>query len=386
MKKFVTIFPICENVHLTKDVGQIPYFLHHLYNYDSKIVCYRNQDNYKNIDTEVKGLKIEFIEKTGRISFAEKSIINYLIKYSKKIDILNLYSFSKFSFLYGVIYKIINPKGILFLKIDGYNTTFEDSQKIKYSNNKIKNFIIQKLENIFLKKVDLMAMENTFGVELVKNKFPKYTSKIIYLPVGVNDVFVSNNFKNKFNLFHQKENIILTVGRIGAAVKNNEMILNAIAQVDLKNWRMVFIGTVTEDFKKHYDTWAKKNPHQKNKIIFTGEITNRIDLYEWYNKSKIFCMTSWNESFCCSLAEASYFGNYLIGTEGIVSMNDLTNHEKYGVIINANDDVTMAFQLQNIINNSETIAKNHENLVKHSHENFSWSKIISNLNRHFEKQ
>ena len=63
-KKFVTIFPICENVHLTKDLGNIPFFLHHNYEYDSSIACYNNSKTYPNLESEVKGLKLEFIENT----------------------------------------------------------------------------------------------------------------------------------------------------------------------------------------------------------------------------------------------------------------------------------------------------------------------------------
>ena len=117
-KKFVTIFPICENVHLTKDLGQIPFFLHHKYHYESSIVCYKNSKEYSNLEGEVKGLNLELIENTGRIRFLEKSVLRYIRKNAKKIDILNLYHYSKFTFVYGILYKKYNPKGVLFLTKD----------------------------------------------------------------------------------------------------------------------------------------------------------------------------------------------------------------------------------------------------------------------------
>src|SRR5438552_6640055 len=86
MKTFITIFPICENVHLTKDLGQIPYFMHKVYGYDSKIVCYKNSESYDNLEGEAKGLKIDFIKNTGRISFLEKEVLKYIYKNAKKID------------------------------------------------------------------------------------------------------------------------------------------------------------------------------------------------------------------------------------------------------------------------------------------------------------
>jgi L-malate glycosyltransferase len=56
------LFPECRNVHLIKDVGMIPYILYKYYGYDSKIVCYNNE-TYSSLNKEVKGLKLNFIEK-----------------------------------------------------------------------------------------------------------------------------------------------------------------------------------------------------------------------------------------------------------------------------------------------------------------------------------
>ncbi len=64
-KTFVTIYPWCENVHLTKDLGQIPYFMFAQHNYRAKLVTYKNSDNYNHLNSEVKGLNLELIENNG---------------------------------------------------------------------------------------------------------------------------------------------------------------------------------------------------------------------------------------------------------------------------------------------------------------------------------
>src|ERR1700741_3469628 len=214
-KTFVTIFPICENVHLTKDLGQIPYFLHKAHGFDSKIVSYKNNETYDNLNGEVKGLKMDFVENTGRISFLEKGILKYIYSNAKKMDVLNLYIFSKHTFVYGIFYKMLNPSGFLFLKLDGYNETFAEGNKVIHSTKRLKNFILKRLEKLFLKKVDLISIENSEGENLVKNKFPKISNKVIYLPVGVNDLFIENKFGKRLKSYSEKENIILNVGRIG---------------------------------------------------------------------------------------------------------------------------------------------------------------------------
>lgn len=384
-RTFVTIFPICENVHLTKDLGQIPYFLHRKFGYDSKIVCYRNSSDYSNIEGEVKGLKLEFIKDMGRISFLEKSVLAYIYKNAKQIDVLNLYIFSKYTFVYGILYKMLNRNGFLFLKLDGYNETFAEGQTVRHSIKKGKDRILKKLENMFLRRVDLVTIENSTGEMLVKRMYPRIADKVMYLPVGVNDLFLKDAFPTRKN-FSQKENIILTVGRVGEEIKNHEMLLRALTGIGLKDWRMVFVGPVKPGFMDHYDEWVKAYPGLKSRITFTGEITRRSEVYEWYNRSKIFCMTSWKESFCHSIGEALYFGNYILGTEGIVSMKDLTDHERYGKILKADDDAALAESLQHLVDRPETLEALCPQIMNYSDRCFTWSNIIDKVHQRIKDQ
>ena len=384
-KRFVTIFPICENVHLTKDLGQIPYFLHKLHGYDSTIVCYKNSEHYDNITGEVKGLKIDFIENTGRLSFLEKGVLKYIYKNAKQIDVLNLYIFSKFTFVYGILYKMLNPKGFLFLKLDGYNETFAEGNKIFHSTNGIKNSILKYVEKSFLKKVDLITIENQEGEKLVRKMYPSIASKVMYLAVGVNDLYLADVFNSKQRNFNEKENIILTVGRVGEEIKNQKMILRALTKTNMKDWKMVFVGPVNDNFKIYFDNLSVEFPQLKEKIIFTGNISNRVEVYEWYNKSKIFCMTSLKESFCHSIGEALYFGNYIVGTEGIMSMKDITYNGKYGATLKSNDDEALAATFQKIINDDSQLSVLYPDIVNFSRKHFVWSNIIGKVYEQIEK-
>ncbi|MEO8761014.1 MAG: glycosyltransferase [Bacteroidia bacterium] len=379
-KKFVTIFPICENVHLTKDLGQIPYFLHKKYGYDSTMVTYKNSAHYDNISGEVNGLKIDFIKNTGRFSFLEKGVLKYIYKNAKKIDVLNLYIFSKFTFVYGVLYKMLNPNGFLYLKLDGYNETFAQ-KSISHSENKLKNGFLKILEKAFLKRVDLISMENSEGAQLVQQMFPAISNKIIYLPVGVNNIFLKETFNKKHKSFQEKENIILTVGRVGEEIKNHEMIIRALTKTNVKNWKMVFVGPVNESFKTYFDEMCIEFPSLKESVIFTGNISNRAELYEWYNRAKVFCMTSRRESFCHAISEALYFGNYIIGTDGIMSMKDITDNGKYGVTLKDNDDEALANTFQKLIDDDSKISVLYNDIINHSRTYFVWSQIIGKLSK-----
>lgn len=384
MKNFVTIFPICENVHLTKDLGQIPFFLHKNYNYNSKIVCYKNSPDYSNLEGEVKGLKLEFIKNKGRISFLERGVVKYIRKNAKNIDVLNLYIFSKHTFAYGLLYKHYNPNGFLFLKLDGYNETFAEGNVVKHSVSPLKNRFFKYLEEKFISKVDLITIENAEGERLVKKMFPSIETKIMYLPVGVNDLYLQQTFNGHLKKFEEKENIILTVGRIGEEIKNNEMMLRALALTNLKDWKMIFVGPINADFYKFYKEFVLQNPSLQGKIEFVGEIKDRATLYDYYNRAKVFCMTSHKESFCHSIGEALYFGNYIIGTDGIMSMNDITNKQEFGVILRNNDHKALASVFQRIIDKPEELARLYPGILNHSRKNFTWSQIISKVHQQIE--
>jgi len=384
-KTFVTIFPICENVHLTTDIGQIPFFMHKNHGYDSTIVAYKNNESYPNLEGEVKGLRMDFLEKKDRFVFLERAVLRYIKKNAKNIDVLDLYHFSKFTFVYGLLYKKLNPKGILLIKLDAYNETFAEGNVIQHSTNKLKNTFFKYLERKFLKKVDLLCIENSEGERLLKKMYPSVASKVIFLPVGVNDLFLADAFKNKVKDFDEKENVILSLGRIGEPIKNHEMILRALTKTEMKDWKMVFVGPVNENFANYFNELSKEHSFLKEKVIFTGKITDRIELYEWYNKSKIFCMTSWHESFCHAIGEAFYFGNYIVGTEGIMSMKDITDSSKYGITLKADDDNTLANTFQDLINNQTSIRELYPQRVKHSHTYFIWSEIINKLNIQINK-
>ena len=377
-KKFITLFPYCEKSHLIKDIGQIPYFMYKLYDYDASIVTYKISKEYVHQEGEVKGLNLTFINNSGRFFFIENELVKYIFANAKKIDVFNLYHFTKHTFVYGVLYKMLNPQGFLYVKLDAYNE--EIKKNTPYSTNRIKNFFLKRLEKLLLKKSNLFSIENQEGEELFKQKYPEVSGKTIYLPNGVNDLFLKEHFKI-IKDYKEKENLIITTGRIGLKVKNNEMILRAIAKVNMKNWKMYFIGPVQFDFMTFFEELCKAFPQLKNNVFFTGEISDRKQLYEWYNKAKIFCLTSPFESFGISIIEAMYFGNYVIGTEGISSFNDISSNGQYGTVVKLNDYDQLAKVLEGLINNEQQIAARHNDITQFVKENFTWSKIVAQLQK-----
>lgn len=112
MKTFVTIFPRTENIHLTKDVGAIPYTFHRHLGYDSTLVCIKNGE-YPHNEQYTKGLRLDFIEGDTQRSvddlwYEYRLIKQYISKHAKEIDVLNLYHLTIPHILLLAYYKFLN--------------------------------------------------------------------------------------------------------------------------------------------------------------------------------------------------------------------------------------------------------------------------------------
>jgi glycosyltransferase involved in cell wall biosynthesis len=387
MKNIVTLFRRTKNIHLFKGVAQIPYCMFLKYGYNPVILTFDNKDELYYLN-DLPNLKINFIPKKPTLSFFNLSILKYLFFNSKKIDVLNLY-FSSFEIIcYGILYKIFNPKGFLYLKLDAGKEEFEEQILFKYFHrNKIKNRILEYFKNLFFKKVDLISVETRYCLKLLKNQLKNYNvnNKIDYMPIGINDYFVEKNIPKILDFF-EKENIILSVGRIGSPEKNNELLLKAALNLDLSDWKIIFAGPIVDQkFRKLYEKIISEKPALKNKIILFGNVKNKIELFELYNKSKIFCHTSNNESFGTVLAEAIYFGNYIVMTD-VSSANDITDNNNLGKIIKVNNLTELVNALNYCIKTPEIMQMKYELIKKYSRENFVWSKIIDTLNSYINKK
>ena len=117
---YVVLFPECENIHLTKPVGMIPYIMQQKFGYDSFVACYRNADAYPYLDDAVKGLKLCFIPKiAGRPRWDG---LFWLVRHARKIDVLQIFHFtSSRNYLWIFAYMLLHPRGKVYLMLDHDN-------------------------------------------------------------------------------------------------------------------------------------------------------------------------------------------------------------------------------------------------------------------------
>ena len=372
---FVTVFTETENFHLVKDVGQLPYFMYKTEGYDATLISYQNNVEYPFIDQEVNGLKLNFIPNKGRFLYFELGVLYYLFNHSKSIAVLNLFHFKKDHILYLLIYKLVNPKGKAYIKLDMDILFFKNYNAFLFSNYRIKNLILKALTSWIFKLTDLFSVETDQAKDYLLKVYPELQNKLICIPNGVDNLYLDKEISIK--AFQEKENIILTVGRIGTEQKNTELLLDALKITDLKDWKVYILGPIEESFKKYIADFYKEYPQLENKVIFTGNITDRKELFDWYNRSKIFCLSSRYEGFPIAFPEALYFGNYLISSP-VSSAEHITSKGKYGTVARA-DAHEFSKAIQNSIEPGFLSSQRYEEIRRFSKDNFTWPGIVKKL-------
>lgn len=367
---FYTIFPADQELAFVKDVGSIPYQMSKM-GYDAHFVSYIKPDSSNYYQQQVSGLNIDLL--LGKMPKAkifptlfDRNVVKYLFSNARKIDILNLY-FLKHSIIHGCIYKILNPKGILYIKLDLNTNKYKKAEHVWYG------FLAQWCYSFYIHHVvDKVSAESQEGVRYMRERFNLSDRKLFYLPNGVDDALIESIQRKDFS---QKENIILTVGRIGAFEKNNEVLLDSLRNVRWqKDWRVYFVGSIEYSFKQKIQEFYSET-HLENRVIFTGSITDRRELFEYYNRAKVFCLTSRWEGFCISMVEAYTFGNYIISTP-LQFLDDFIQDESLGAIINDSDELTNVLnQIMDGKRYDETV---YDSILSNA-EMFHYSKIGSKL-------
>ncbi|TCO73639.1 glycosyltransferase [Marinisporobacter balticus] len=361
--KFVTLFPECDNVHLIKDVGMIPYIMHKYFGYNSSVATYENS-KFPFLDKEVKGLKLDYITRYTSNSNLDGYV--YLVQNAKNIDVLQLFHLIPRTLNWINIYKHINPKGKVYLKLD---------ENVRIKNNNFNDIFNETNVNI-LKQCDLISVETKDLYAYINKKWP---IKVAYIPNG----FFAHDYKNKMHInYEEKENVICTVGRIGNYFKATEILMEAfkIVSIHIPNWKLKIVGPIEKDFKPYIEKFFRENPQLIDQIIFTGTIVDREKVKKEYENAKIFCLTSRLESFAIVLVEAISSGCYII-TSNIPSANDITNNKKFGDLFKIDNIKELSQCIMNACRNEEKLKSVCCEVQDYAYDKFNWVKICAKIDK-----
>ncbi len=352
----------------------IPYIMGRDYGYEASLVCFTNGEypTYKYLGPF---LNLTLLGRNRKYIITRPSfrMIRYLYRNAKKIDVLNLYHLTYETILYGIIYRLFHKKGRVYLKLDMDSDAFM-RRKRKYSISRLFLF-----DFLLGKTTDIVSYEVSKAERVLQTELPALRKKIIHIPNGIDDgsEFVKNIPRIPFA---RKEDLIISVGRIGSYQKNNQMLLEALLRVDLKLWKVVFIGPIAESFQQYISDFFEKNPAYKGSISFTGSIENRTALYDWYNRAKVFCLTSRSESFGIVFPEALFYGDFIITTD-VYSSKEIVPSDEVGWIVDSDTDLSN--RIQQIIDGKIDIGATYEDRITHSL-TFRWTHILSHLHERIE--
>ncbi|HWQ18178.1 MAG TPA: glycosyltransferase [Methanotrichaceae archaeon] len=427
--RFATFFPVCQDIHLTKDVGMIPYILQRDFGYDSYMICYRNGD-YPHLETDVPGLKMLFLEPNdipllrkdtpnlekdspllkkntpvlGRnipflgkkisflsmqSSFSRKlqlmsTLMDALVlmrRWGREIDILQLYHLKPESIWMGVIYRAINRHGVLYLKLDldvGTIARYREEPELR-SGFSLRSFFSLRSLLFRLASFDIISAETKEVYTIVRDFFPffkNYRDKIYYIPNGID----MQSVRPLSMPFISKENKILHAGRIGEYQKASELALEAFSSIskEFPDWELDLVGPMSDKFLKQVEDIKARDILAADRITCLGFVERR-ELYRCYKEAKILMIPSRWESFGLVAAEAGAFGDVILGSD-IPPFRDLTDDGKLGYLCPVDDVECLKKRLRHMLSHNEELGIKSNQISEFIKENFDWKAVCGKLN------
>lgn len=364
--------------HLGKDVFLVPHMLSERLGFPAHIAIEAAPAN-ADLPPIYRNIRIHRLH-TGQKLRRWISHALFVLRHARRYDIFIRFHLTAPTILLGCLYKWANPKGFLYVKSDGTDDFIAATQK--FSPHGIRNRLKIWLACRFFRQVDLISVETQAAYDRIHSAMPMgvdIRNKVVRMPNGFDDELLSACKLEEIPV-SRKENLIITTGRIGHPEKNSEMLLAAVAQLRLPgDWKIAFIGPVEDkacDFQAVIDRYYRQYPYLCDKVIFTGGIFDKEQLWEWYNRAKVFVLTSPREGYPMVFPEAFRFSNYIISTD-VGGARDVIE-SGYGEITAHGDPAELARRLQRIIDNELDLAALHESL-RPDNRALDWSRLIRTL-------
>jgi glycosyltransferase involved in cell wall biosynthesis len=350
------------NQQLLKDCGLVPYMFHKIYGYDATMVSVRNGE-YPYLEQYLHGMKMDFLPDCPTDVDLFTHQIQYLNERYREMDVLVLYGPYPLNQYFLQEYRKLRPDGKVYLGLDA-NSGWMD--RIQWTRLEFAGL---------LDSCDVIA---TSGRKMQRHLSRKWTRwKIEYIPNGFfnptgRDIIVSPE---------EKENILLTVGRIGTQQKANHILLEAFARVSeaLPTWRVHLAGGIDAGFEDYMRDYFQRYPALEDRVIFKGLLESKEALYAEYRRAKIFILTSTFEGGTPNVfAEAAFHGCYMI-TSDIDAADDITNSGEIGKTVPIGDVGALAHTLLEVCADESLLSAKLKDVRAYAKNVFDWELIVKRL-------
>lgn len=375
-KRFLTIFYYKDigRQHLYKDVGSIPLGLAKYCGWESSFAYVKFNDEIHDQEYEKFVSLIPIMNCWGPFI----SILLFLKKNAKNYDVINYYHLGKKAFLIGFFIHLWAPHVKRYCKLDVDRGGMKNITQ-KYNKKRYK--ILFKILQYIHAYADIYSVETYLLINPLQ-KIKMFHQKIFYLPNGFwRDKQISADIANK------KENIILTVGRLGTKQKNTELLLDSFAAIpleDRKNWKLFLVGSYTPDILTKAKDMIAADSSLFDSIIFTGNVDNKKQLNLYYTRAAVFCLPSRWEGSPLVLPEAMHHGCFPIVTNFCDAIYDLLKNGEYGYIVPNENKQVLIENLVKAMKNKDYIVDRGIRGKAYVDQYFDWEQIIKRLQGYLE--
>lgn len=354
----IPAYPL-ENVQLLKDRVLFPYVCFRSFGASLRIVT-QSTGNYPWL-SYLEGADLVFLPDDG--SHMDNAIC-YIDKHADDIDLLFLFGARGEYMELARTYKSLRPDGIIYLKLDA-NIDWANAFPLSH-----------KAFSTFLQDCDIISCE---ARRLQAFLYKKWQRPIEYIPNGVYYPLYPEAGDIRFT---DKENVILTVGRLGTAQKNTLLLLYAYALTfpSLKEpWDLVLVGSVTPEFQTTYEDFCNRFPPLASHIHLTGSIEDKQTLFQYYKRAKIFALSSRAEGSPNVFSEAAIFGCTVL-TTGVDAAPDMTDNGRLGRISwNVEDVEGFSRKLLSLCQDQDYLAGNFHEMRTYIREFFDYERLAGRL-------
>jgi len=346
-----------SNTQLLKECGLIPFMLHKNFGYKAVMVG-ENTGDYPYLE-HLPGLEMDFIPSSnGNKNALVNNSINYINQNYQNMDVLIMRGLYPETCQILQAYKQKRQNGKVYLYLDA-NKYWMDN--IDWTAPMFFNT---------LSLCDVISTSCSKVAQYLNKKWSPFT--VEYIP---------NGFYNASIKKCEKENIILTVGRIGTIQKANQILMKAFGFIanNIPDWKVRLVGPVEPRFNEIIDSYFEAYPQLKNRVEFIGNITDKETLYAEYAKAKIFALTSVAEGGTPNvIAEALFHGCYII-TSDIEAAIDITDNGNCGSIFGIDDWETLAKILLEVCKNKELLQNAPQKSLQFAQSHYDWNLIINKI-------
>lgn len=383
MKNITLFFENLNPEHLGKDPILVPYYLGKLLNCSVSIVYPKTNSN-SGMPPVYKGMNLIPIELSSKTNFffiegKYLKIYKYIWNNARNIDYFMRFFHCDLTEVSCLIYKFRNPQGKIYVKMDKGPINIKQEEDKRTLYRYILHQCRRLIDKWYFKSVDVITCETSKTYDMImssKNSWYQWGRKLSVMENGFDEELLGT-MHIKERSFSEKENVMITVARLGTPPKNTEFLLQVLANIDLKDWKFYLIGPIEEKFKKQIDLFYEEHPDKIDNVIFSGAVTDKRELWEFYNRSKVFVLTSRYESSGLVFYEAKRFKNYVVST-AVGAIDDIIDEGKYGCVFEQNDTIGLANILQSIVDGTKDIEGAYLN---YSPQILSWENRLTPLSQ-----